>query len=106
MSSVTHAARFVHHEGMTVYADRLTSAPMTEKPQVVMLHGGGHSGACYLLTADNRPGWAYRFASAGYSVWLPDWPGCGRSGDVPFADLTGERVCAALGAVLAEATAN
>ena len=101
-----HAARFVHHDGMTVYADRLTPTPMTEKSPVVMIHGGGHSGACYLLTADNRPGWAYRFAAAGYPVWLPDWPGCGRSGDVPFADLTGERVCGALGAVLAEAAAD
>ena len=103
MLSVNYTARFVHHDGMTVYADRLTPASVTEKPPVVMIHGGGHSGACYLLTADNRPGWAHRFAAAGYPVWLPDWPGCGRSGDVPFADLTGERVCAALGAVLAEA---
>jgi len=36
---------------------------------------------------------------------LPDWPGCGRSGDVTFPDLTGERVVAALGAVLKEAAA-
>lgn len=101
-----HAARFIHHDGMTVYADRLTPAPMTENLPVVMIHGGGHSGACYLLTADNRPGWAYRFAAAGHPIWLPDWPGCGRSGDVPFAELTGERVCAALGAVLVEAAAT
>lgn len=100
-----HAARFIHHDGMTVFADRLLPEPGTGKPPVVMIHGGGHSGACYLLTADNRPGWAYRFADAGYPVWLPDWPGCGRSGDVAFADLTGERVCAALGAVLADAAA-
>ncbi len=103
--SNTHTARFVHNDGITVYVDRLMPAPTTEKLPVVMSHGGGHSGACYLLTADNRPGWAYRFAAAGYPVWLPDWPGCGRSGDVPFKDLTGERVVAALGAVLAEAAA-
>ena len=100
-----HAAQFVHHEGMTVFADTLTPDDATGKSPVVMIHGGGHSGACYLLTADNRPGWAYRVADAGYPVWLPDWPGCGRSGDVPFADLTGDRVCAALGAVLVEAAA-
>ena len=100
-----HGARFIHHDGMTVYADRLLPDPARGKLPVVMIHGGGHSGACYLLTADNRPGWAYRFADAGYPVWLPDWPGCGRSGDVAFADLTGERVCAALGAVIAEAAA-
>ena len=106
MSSPQHAAQFIHHDGMTVFADRLMPAPVTQKPPVVMVHGGGHSGSCYLLTADNRPGWASRFAGAGYPVWLPDWPGCGRSGDVPFAELTGERVCAALGAVLAGAAAT
>lgn len=100
-----HQAIFVDHDGLTVFADRLIPDGPPGKPPVVMIHGGGHSGACYLLTADNRPGWAYRFAEAGYPVWLPDWPGCGRSGDVPFADLTGARVCDALGAVLAEAAA-
>ncbi|CAN0441300.1 unnamed protein product, partial [Discosporangium mesarthrocarpum] len=110
MTSIEHAAehgaRFVHHDGMTVYADRLMPAGAMAKPPIVMIHGGGHSGACYLLTADNRPGWAYRFAASGYPVWLPDWPGCGRSGDVAFAELTGERVVAALGAVLTEAAAS
>jgi len=105
MASINHAARFDYHEGVTVYTDRLLPEPAGGKLPVVMIHGGGHSGACYLLTADNRPGWAYRFAQAGYPVWLPDWPGCGRSGDLPFAELTGERVCAALGAVIAEAAA-
>lgn len=65
-----------------------------------MVHGGGHTGSCYLLTADNRPGWAYRFADAGYPVWLPDWPGCGRSGDVPFDRLGGELVADALARVI------
>lgn len=98
-----HQASFICHDGLTVFADRLIPNEDSGKQPVVMIHGGGHSGACYLLTADNRPGWAYRFVDAGYPVWLPDWPGCGRSGDVPFAELTGTRVCDALGAVLAEA---
>ena len=105
-----HLAKFIPHDGMTVYADILPPGGDENRDgnrsPVVMIHGGGHSGACYLLTADNRPGWAYRFQAAGYPVWLPDWPGCGRSGDVPFGDLTGERVCAALGAVLADAASS
>ena len=100
-----HAAKFVHRDGVTVFSDILTPGTPSDRPPVVMIHGGGHSGACYLLTADNRPGWAPRFADAGYPVWLPDWPGCGRSGDVAFEDLTGETVCAALGAVILEAAA-
>ena len=100
-----HAAKFVHREGMTVFADMLAPDTPSDKLPIVMVHGGGHSGACYLLTADNRPGWAPRFADAGYQVWLPDWPGCGRSGDVAYEDLTGEKVCTALGGVLEEAAA-
>lgn len=30
----------------------------TGRPPIVMLHGGGHTAACYMLTADGRPGWA------------------------------------------------
>lgn len=112
---MSHAARFVPADGMTVYTDILTpaaadtsaadtSAADTSKgTPIVAIHGGGHSGACYLLTADNRPGWAHRFVQSGYPVWLPDWPGCGRSGDVALEELTGERVCAALAAVIEQA---
>lgn len=101
-----HLAQFVYHDGTTVYADTMAPDNDTGKLPVVMVHGGGHTGSCYLLTADNRPGWAYRFVDAGYPVWIPDWPGCGRSGDVlPFSELTGARVCAALGAVIREAAA-
>jgi hypothetical protein len=55
-----HQARFVHHDGMTVFADTLCPEDSTGKSPMVMIHSGGHSGACYLLTADNRVGWAYR----------------------------------------------
>ncbi|MEQ9125970.1 MAG: alpha/beta fold hydrolase, partial [Alphaproteobacteria bacterium] len=103
-----HRARFIHSDGMTVYTDILDPDGPEERSArspIVAIHGGGHTGACYLLTADNRPGWACRFAGAGYQVWLPDWPGCGRSGDVAFEDLTGERVCRALADVIAAAAA-
>lgn len=67
---------------------------------VVMVHGGAHTGACYLVTPDGRPGWAYRFVESGYRVVIPDWPGTGRSGSLPWDELNGELVCAALGALL------
>jgi pimeloyl-ACP methyl ester carboxylesterase len=65
-----------------------------------LIHGGAHTGACYLMTADGRPGWAHAFAQAGYRVVIPDWPGSGRSGYVPYNDLTGETVVAGLGKAL------
>ena len=72
----------------------------TGKPPMFLIHGGAHTGACYLMTADGRPGWAHAFAQAGYRVVIPDWPGSGRSGYVPYDGLTGETVVAGLGKAL------
>ena len=67
------------------------------KAPVVMVHGGGHTGACYLATPDLRPGWAPRFAATGRSVFVPDWPGHGRSPMGPdFARLGTQDVASAL----------
>ncbi|MGY8665282.1 alpha/beta fold hydrolase [Bradyrhizobium sp. UFLA05-109] len=49
------------------------------KAPVVMVHGAAHTGTCYLATPDRRPGWAPRFADEGRHVFVPDWPGHGRS---------------------------
>lgn len=62
-----------------VYADRLAPRTAHAGKPVVMIHGGGHTGSCYLATPDGRPGWAPIFAAAGREVFVPDWPGHGRS---------------------------
>lgn len=87
-----------------IFWERLEPEEATSKPPLVMIHGGAHSGACYLTTPDGRPGWAHRAVERGFPVILPDWPGCGRSGYVPWTELNGERVCRALGAWLEEET--
>jgi pimeloyl-ACP methyl ester carboxylesterase len=95
-----------------IYSNGLTEAPPTyfdvleptggsSKPPMVLISGGAHTGACYLATADGRPGWAQAFVRAGYKVVVPDWPGVGRSGHIPLDQLTGERVVAGLGQVIA-----
>jgi pimeloyl-ACP methyl ester carboxylesterase len=89
-----------HRSGFTpeppaVYFDEFIPSPDTG-PTLVMVHGGAHTGACYLLTADGRSGWAYAFAERGHRVVVPDWPGSGRSAKVPLGELTGEVVCAGL----------
>jgi alpha-beta hydrolase superfamily lysophospholipase len=68
---------------------------------MVLISGGAHTGACYLATADGRPGWAHAFVRAGYKVIVPDWPGVGRSGYIPLGDLTGEVVVEGLGKIVA-----
>lgn len=69
-------------------------------PPIVMVHGGGFTGSCYLSTPDGRAGWAHDFLRYGYRVIVPDWPGVGRSAAFPSDDVTGEIVAEALGALL------
>lgn len=72
----------------------------TGHPTIVLVHGGGFTGTCYLTTADGRPGWAYDFVRHGYRVVVPDWPAVGRSSSVPPDEVDGRTVAQALGALL------
>jgi pimeloyl-ACP methyl ester carboxylesterase len=85
-----------------VYVDHLAPPQgAARRTPVVMVHGGGHTGACWLATPDLRPGWAVRFADKGHPVFVPDWPGHGRSPMRPdFARLGTADVATALLAVL------
>jgi len=54
---------------------------------VVLMTGGGGQGAYSLLqTPDGRPGWAYDFVRRGYTVYMLDYPGQGRSAFIPGVD--------------------
>jgi pimeloyl-ACP methyl ester carboxylesterase len=46
---------------------------------VVLIHGGGGQGLDYLGTPDGRPGWARYLVGEGYTVYVVDRPGHGRS---------------------------
>jgi pimeloyl-ACP methyl ester carboxylesterase len=81
----------------SVYYDELIPRGVVSPPTVVMIHGGSHTGLCYLRTVDGRPGWAYVFARAGYRVIVPDWPGSGRSAAVPLDRLNADCVVDGLG---------
>jgi len=78
-----------------LYFDRLTPADARGDP-IVLVHGGAHTGACYLTTPDGRPGWAYDFTAQGFDVLVVDWPGRGRSGHVPPDRISGALIVAAL----------
>jgi len=39
-----------------------------------------------IQTPDGRPGWAYDFVNQGYTVYMMDYPGTGRSAYVPGVD--------------------
>lgn len=55
-------------------------AAVAQPLPIVMVHGGLHTGSCFVSTPDNRPGWAPIFSNAGWDVYVVDWPGIGRSG--------------------------
>jgi pimeloyl-ACP methyl ester carboxylesterase len=45
----------------------------------IFVHGGAHTGSCWTSCPDGRPGWARYLARQGWTVFVPDWPGVGRS---------------------------
>jgi pimeloyl-ACP methyl ester carboxylesterase len=56
---------------------------------IVFVTGGGGQGPYSLIqTPDGRPGWAYDFVNQGYTVYMMDYPGTGRSAYVPGVDGT------------------
>ena len=83
------------------YYDLIEPVGGTDRPPLVLIHGGAHTGACYLGTPDGRPGWAQVLAQHGYRVIVPDWPGTGRSGYVDHNLLDNNRVCDDLGRLIA-----
>jgi hypothetical protein len=50
------------------YYEVPTPAAGSTKPPVVMIHGGAHTGACYLATPDGRQGWGHVFVAQGLAT--------------------------------------
>jgi pimeloyl-ACP methyl ester carboxylesterase len=55
-------------------------------PVVLMTGGGGQGAYALMQTPDGRPGWAYDFVRQGYTVYMMDYPGQGRSAFNPGVD--------------------
>jgi pimeloyl-ACP methyl ester carboxylesterase len=51
-----------------------------KKVPIVMIHGGGHTGAGFVSTPDGRMGWADFFVREGWPVYVLDRPGVAKSG--------------------------
>lgn len=103
-STADRSCFFSGSERHPVYVDHLPgNLAAGRKPPVLMLHGGFHTGAAFLSTPDRRPGWAPFFAARGHDVYVPDWPGHGRSpARVPLATLSTRDAAEALATLVQE----
>ena len=71
---------------------------------LIFVHGNGHTGAVWENTPDNRAGWATYFLSKGFSTYVVDLPGHGRSPMPPdYATMGMDKAIAALHALLLRA---
>jgi pimeloyl-ACP methyl ester carboxylesterase len=59
-------------------------------PVVFICGGAGQTAVTVLETPDGRPGWAYDFLNQGYTVYVMDYPGRGRSLYFPNSDADGK----------------
>lgn len=85
------SARVGHEPVSGLYYELLGSRAAGDPP-LLLIHGGGATGACFRATPDGRVGWADRLAERGYECWVTDWPGTGRSGnrnplDIEYRDV-------------------
>jgi pimeloyl-ACP methyl ester carboxylesterase len=83
-------ARIGHEPQTGTYYEVL--GPVATEHPLLLIHGGGATGACWRATPDGRVGWADQLAQRGYECWVADWPGTGRSGnrnglEITYADV-------------------
>ena len=69
--SVTVGQMYVHFQIPEV---------LTSSVPIVLVHGGGLTGASFETTPDGREGWATYFVRKGHAVYVVDTPGRGRAG--------------------------
>jgi len=98
-------ARVGHEPRTGLYWERLGDRD-AGRPPLLLIHGGGATGACWRATPDGRVGWADRLAARGYECWVTDWPGTGRSGNRNGLEIEYDDVVAGYRALLRDVIAE
>ena len=77
-----------------MYVECFTPMPGRSRPfPLIFVHGGCHHGGYWITRPDGQPGWAPYFCEHGWTTYVVDWPGHGRSGFMPdFAELSTQKV--------------
>lgn len=88
---MSNRARVGHEPKSGLYYE-LLGPETSDGPPLLLIHGGGATGACWRATPDGRLGWADLLADRGHRLWVTDWPGTGRSGnrnglEIDYADV-------------------
>jgi pimeloyl-ACP methyl ester carboxylesterase len=74
-----------------------TKDDLSSSPRAVLIHGGVHTGVCWTARADGQPGWAQYLAEHGWTAYVVDWPGVGRSaGTSKLLETTAAHIVTAL----------
>jgi pimeloyl-ACP methyl ester carboxylesterase len=100
---LTSQAFWVGDPAAPMYVERLTPTAGTRQPHpLILVHGAGQTGAStWMATPDGREGWAPYFVQRGFTTYVVDLPGHGRSGLPPtFPRWSGLRYVEALEALL------
>ncbi|MCC6007008.1 MAG: alpha/beta fold hydrolase [Rhodobacteraceae bacterium] len=72
-----------HYAVEAAYVQFFVPEPRRQGPPVVLVHGGGMSGAMWETTPDGRPGWLHGLLARGHEVHVIDNVERGRAGWVP-----------------------
>ncbi|WP_407849247.1 hypothetical protein [Bordetella petrii] len=80
-----------HYHFEQAYVQYFIPARRRQPLPLVLLHGGGMSGAMWETTPDGRPGWLQHFLALGHAVYVVDNVERGRAGWAPFASVWSEQ---------------
>src|SRR5262245_27370274 len=72
-------ARATYVNGKQMYVEYFVPAERRHPYPMVLVHGGGGQGLDWMGTPDGRRGWTQILIEEGYSVYVVDRPGHGRS---------------------------
>jgi pimeloyl-ACP methyl ester carboxylesterase len=101
MSAGVEFSEFFVSDKIPMYVQRWGS--ISPSRRVILIHGGVHTGVCWTSRPDGQTGWAQYLAEQGWTAFVVDWPGVGRSaGTGTLVQSTAEHVVTALAELVRE----